>query len=316
MGKANQSLAKVRLPKMSAATVIALLMSVRAAAQEARAAQVRASKESAANTTRSKRKDEDAPKVPVAIPSGVNACVRRMNDLGESLEQALADTGSGVNRRALRRIARRYKTRWQALRAFVGVFTGLDASEAFDPAPLHASVEKVFGTKRSLAFLKGTDRAIWTAGRQRLTLVESSGLAELVNEIGGGLVLAQLTAEHTAYGAALGVTRARPVSAPRNVAELVAQARAALSDYVLKVTAMVDAEVPGTAELAATLLAPVEEVARGRSASSRNSSRKVEAKEPAKPPTPVTPPVVAPVTPPVVAPVAPTKDELRPTGTG
>ena len=316
MGKSNSSLTKVRIPKMSAVTLIALFMSVRSTVQEARAAQVRASKESAANTPRAKRKDEDTPKVPVAIPSGVNACVRRMNDLGESLEQAIADTGSGVNRRALRRIARRYKLRWQGLRAFVGVFTELDPSEDFDPVALRTSVEKVFGTKRSLAFLKGTDRAVWTAGRQHLALVESSGLAAQAGELGGGLVLAQLTAEHAAYGAALGVTRARPVNAPRNVAELVAQARAALGDYVLKVTAMVDAEVPGTAELAATLLAPVEEVARGRSASSRNSSRKAETKEP---PTPATPPVVAPVVAPaapVTAPVTPTKDELRPTGTG
>jgi hypothetical protein len=137
---------------MSAATVIALLMSVRTAAQEARAAQVRASRERAANTTRPRRKDEDTPAVPVAIPSAVSACVRRLNELCESLERAREDTGVALNRQALRRIARRYALRWQALRAFVGVFAGLDASEGFDPSALRA---------REVRVRKGHLRALW-----------------------------------------------------------------------------------------------------------------------------------------------------------
>jgi hypothetical protein len=315
MGKSNPSLTNVRFPTMSAVTWIALLMSVRTVAQEARAAQVRASRASAANTARPRRKDEDPPAVPVAIPSGVSACVRRMGDLCESLERACEDTGAAAGRRALRRIARRYALRWQALRAFVGVFAGLDASEGFDPSALRALIEKVFGAKRSLAFLKGTDRAVWTAGRQLLARLESSGLGERVSALGGGLVLAQLKAEHAAYGAALGVTQARPVSVPRNVAGLVAQARAVLGDYVLKVTAMVDAEVAGSAELAAMLLAPIEEVARGQRASSRSAARKAAPSTPVANPAPATPPVAAPAMP-VAAPAAPTTDVLRPTGTG
>jgi hypothetical protein len=136
-----------------------------------------------------------------------------------------------------------------------------------------------------------------------------------VSALGGGLVLAQLKAEHAAYGAALGVTQARSVSAPRDVAGLVAQARAVLGDYGLKVTAMVDAEVAGSAELAAMLLAPVEEVARGRRASSRSAARKAAPSTPVANPAPATSPVDAPATP-VDAPAAPTTDVLRPTGTG
>jgi hypothetical protein len=257
------SFTALRLPKMSLSALIALIVSLCATYEQALAGQVSASKNRAANTPGRKRKDDETAAIPVAIPSGVMGAMRKLTDTGARLESEARVTRDPAANRELRRAALRYVKRWGALRSFVDAFSALEADGDFDPETLRAAMVRVFGEKRELAFLRGKDRDRWTAGRQKLALVEREGLAELVTGLGGGRILAQLRREHDAYGAASGVTVARGIDATRDARPVMREARAAVGDYALKVSAMADDATPGSAELVATLLAPIESARQG-----------------------------------------------------
>ena len=253
----------LRLPKMSLSALIALILSLCATYEQALAGQVSASQKRAANAPGRKRKDDETAAVPVAIPSGVLGAMRKLTATGARLEDEARVTRDPAANRELRRAAERYVRRWGALRSFVEAFTNLEAEEDFDPEVLRAVSVRVFGEKQELVFLQGTDRDRWTAGRQKLALVEREGLAELVTALGGGRILAQLRRAHDAYGAAAGVTVAHEPAVIRDARPVMREARAAVGDYALKVSAMVDDATPGSAELAATLLAPIDAARQG-----------------------------------------------------
>lgn len=259
----SSSITALRLPKMSLSALIALVLSLCATYEQALAGQVSASKARAANAPGKKRKADESASVPVAIPSGVTGSMRKLTAVGARLESEARVTRDRAASREVRRVAKRYAQRWGALRSFVAAFTPLDAEEDFDPEALRAATVRVFGEQQELAFLRGKDRDRWTAGRQKLALVESEGLAELVTVLGGGRILAQLRREHGRYGAALGVTVAREPVVTRDAGPVMREARAVVSEYALKVCAMVDDETPGSAELAAALLAPIERAREG-----------------------------------------------------
>lgn len=262
----SRSMTRVKLPPMTAAILMALLTSLRAAWQEAHAQQARASKAQAANaSTRKRGAEEGSVAVPVAFPEGVTRCARKLATTCTALERALAAKRSpGVNRAGLRALAQRYALRWQALRAFVTAFEHLDARDDFDPTSLRAAADAALGAKRSLEFTRGAARKAWANGQLTLANVTSKGLDAEVTALGGARVVAQLRETHAALGAALSVTTSQsPTEAP-DVAALVQKARTLVADYALKVNAMIDEEVAGSAELAAMLLRPIDAL-RGQS---------------------------------------------------
>lgn len=293
----SRSIATVRLPRMTASALVSLIVSLGTAFRESRDAQVRASKVRAANAPHRRPKGDEPLAVPVSISASVSSCARRLGEACDTLEEAVQRSMDRPDRTTLRRLARRYASRWRALRAFVSAFDDLDPAEGCDPVALRAAAERVFGKKPSLAFVRSNNRASWATGRQKLALVESAGLAEHVKALGGGLVLAQLRAEHDAFGAALGVTGVRRANPPAAVAASMEQARALVCEYVVKVSALEDAEVVGSAELVATLLAPIDALRQERRAPAKDGA-------PRDVPTPATPPN------------APPAEAPRPTGTG
>lgn len=300
---------------MTATALVALMVVLRTVLHDARNAQVRASKARAANGASRKVKDDESAAVPVAIPAGVVACMKRMTSVCVALEREVQSVSVKPDRQTLRRIARRYGASWRALRAFVSAFFELEAAGAIDATALRAAHEAVFGGKRSQMFLRADDQEMWTQGRQKLALVESKGLAAQVTSLGGEEIVAHLRATHDAFGAALGLTDVKPVAEPRNVRSTMALARAEVDEYLVKVAAMIDAEVPGSAELASALVAPIFAACESRRAETRGTTEEADDVDDAvsklEAPAPVAPPVAAPV----VTPASPA-EPLKPTGTG
>jgi len=310
-----RSIANLRLPSMTATALVALIVTLRTVFHDARSAQVRASKARAANSPSRKGKDDESPAVPVAIPPGVVTCMKRLTAVCASLEREVQSASARPDRRTLRRIARRYGASWRALRAFVSAYFELEAAGGIDATALRAAHDAVFGGKRSQMFLRADDEEMWSQGRQKLALVESKGLAAQVVSLGGEGIVAHLRATHDAFGAALGLTDVKPATEPRNVRNTMALARAAVDEYLVKVAAMIDAEVPGSAELANVLVTPIFAACESRRAESKVTVAEEEGTEDTRS-TPVAPaPVAAPVAAPVVAPVVPV-EPLKPTGTG
>lgn len=313
----SRSIDHARLPQMSATALVVLMVALRTALHDARAAQVRASKARAANSASRKGREEEVASVPVAIAPGVTTCMKRMTAVCERLEHDVQAASRKPDRETLRLAVQRYRTCWRALRSFVDAFGALEAGEEFNPSALRAASKVVFGGKRPMTFVREAEREMWSKGRQKLALVESHGLAAEVTALGGGVILARLHAQHDALGAALGVTEVKRASEPRGLSATMAQARALVSEYAIKVAAMIDEEVPGSAELAAQLTAPVAELRKNtrratKRAAGENPTNPTEKTEP-RAPAPVAEPVVVPVAPPEAA---PTEPALKPTGTG
>ena len=309
----SRSIVQKKLPPMTATALVVLLVALRTEYHDARAAQVRASKAHAANGASRKGKAEEAPAVPVAIPQGVASCMKRLTGVCERLEREVQGTSASPDRQSLRRLARRYKVCWRSLRAFVDGFVELEAGEDFDPTALRAASKTVLGGTRPLMFLRADDREMWSQVRQKLALVESDGLAEEVTALGGGVIVARLKACHEALGDALGVTAVKRARGPRNVGAIMTQAREVIEDYAIKVAAMIDEDVPGSAELAAALSAPVAALGANKTAKPQRAAQKEPAENTVTKPVAPTP---APAPAPVPAPVAAPAEPLKPTGTG
>lgn len=307
-----RSIANVRLPSMTATALVALMVVLRTVLHDARNAQVRASKARAANGSSRKGKDDESPALPVSIPPGVVSCMKRMTTVCADLEREVQAASAKPDRRTLRRLARRYGASWRALRAFVSAYFELEAAGGIDATALRAAHDVVFGGKRSQLFLRADDEEMWTQGRQKLALVESKGLAAQIASLGGEGIVAHLRSTHDAFGAALGLTDVKPAAEPRNVRNTMALARAAVDEYAVKVAAMIDAEVPGSAELASVLVAPIFAACASRRAEPKTATEEEAPDDTvSKPDVPA--PVAAPV--PVATPVAPV-EPLKPTGTG
>jgi hypothetical protein len=103
----------------------------------------------------------------------------------------------------------------------------------------------------------------WSESQTRLDLIDREQLGASFDALGGEAFLKTIRAAHKAYGEALGLTKAKTEAASPSLREPLDAFLAALRVFVVRVSAHSDPEVPGSAELAKKLLAPV---ARWRSA--------------------------------------------------
>lgn len=104
----------------------------------------------------------------------------------------------------------------------------------------------------------------WSESQTRLDLIDAAKLDASFAALGGEAFLTTIKVAHTAYGEALGLTKAKTEVAQPSLREPLDAFLAALRVYVVRVSAHVDPEHPGSAELAKRLLGPV---AKWRSAS-------------------------------------------------
>lgn len=318
----------ISFPHLNAPTLVAVGCSLHTALAAARAAQARASANAVANRSPLERDTPPAETehaVPVEIPAGVVSCMRRLDEACATLSQARRDqsaseesTPATLGRRG---ITGRYRGAWGTLGdQFVvwhkaGVIHGL-------PKASREALTRVFGSPLAMPTLNDGARAQWTVGRDTLERIHKEEVDTIIGSLGGERVLANLQRVHAEVGAAFGMTAA--ISQAQGdgevtVGDALTHVRTVLGEYVLKVHALVDPEVPGSEALAATLLAPLVDLARAPSAAKGKAKASAKARAGAKTPArPETKPTEA------TDPKPETKDDtpekssapLRPTGTG
>lgn len=99
----------------------------------------------------------------------------------------------------------------------------------------------------------------WHQSDLRLSRLDNEPLGERIRDLGGKVFLDALTRAHNAYGKLLGLPRAAGAKEQisRGVGEALEAFASALRVYALKVTAQVEVEDPGTAEMCNRLLDPL-----------------------------------------------------------
>jgi hypothetical protein len=97
------------------------------------------------------------------------------------------------------------------------------------------------------------------ASKNRIGLIDSRGLAPILESLVDPIFLNILRAAQAEYGRVLGITDDTVKLAAANLRTALSQYRQRLREYVVKVTAHVDDEVPETQVMADSLLSPIEE---------------------------------------------------------
>jgi hypothetical protein len=282
----------ISFPHMNAPTLVAVGCSLHTALAAACAAQARASANAVANRSPLERDDiptETEHAVPVEIPAVVVSCMRRLEEACATLSQARRDQSANEESTpvtlARRGIAGRYRGAWGTLEDQFSVWRKAGVLDGLPEASREA-LTRVFGASMTMPILKDGARAQWTVGRDTLEKMRKHGVDAILVSLGGGPVLANLQRVHDEVGASFGMTAAITRSqghAEMSVGEAMTNVRAVLGEYVIKVHAMVAPEVPGSEALAATLLAPLVDLA--NAPSSAKGKAKAGAKALAKPET-------------------------------
>lgn len=138
------------------------------------------------------------------------------------------------------------------------------------PAPIGPTAEKARATffpKDDLSFLNVEFDEEWSEIDTRLKHAEEKGALTLIEEIGGGPVVANVKKRHKEYGKALGVTTATVRATVASLQVPYARAQNSLRRYIAAAIAHgAESDVdPTVIPEAETLLAPIEE-ARARNA--------------------------------------------------
>ncbi|MDI1437683.1 hypothetical protein [Polyangium sorediatum] len=142
---------------------------------------------------------------------------------------------------------------------------------AADAARVH---DALFG--QGLGFLRLRAADEWQEAETRIRILMEKGFDVVIANLGGKPFLDELIFAHTAYGEALGITKARPASDPHSLGKAQGEALDALRSYVLRVAAHVRENDPATAALAERLLAPLA-VWKGRRPKNRRGAAAKEA---------------------------------------
>lgn len=216
------------------------------------------------------------------VPQPVTRCLHRLTAACDTL-------GQGGNRQLRRaqakaeqksRGARRrvdYNTcqrAWTALFDQVGVWRTTGAVRRLTPDQ-QAALDHVLPVKGPDFDLRSRNRALWNTGSALLGHMTSNGLDDVFVTLGGAEVLAHVRRTHDDLGAALGVSSpmAAPVSQGPTVAAPLAVVQERLREYVVKVYALLDAEVEGSDAIVGALLAPLFDVAESRAQKSAATKR-------------------------------------------
>jgi hypothetical protein len=110
----------------------------------------------------------------------------------------------------------------------------------------------------ALGFTKLPYKIEWQESKSRLAAIDREGHDKTFKQLGGATFLDHLREAHEAYGVALHITVPRPQEAPSpDIRTALDAACAALRDYVTRVAAHADPDVPGSEALAEALLKPL-----------------------------------------------------------
>jgi hypothetical protein len=109
----------------------------------------------------------------------------------------------------------------------------------------------------ALGFTKLPYRLEWQQSRLRLDAIAREGHEKTFKQLGGSAFLANLTEAQEGYGVALGITVPAPAEVTGELGTRMLAALAAVRDYVNRVAAYAEPDVPGSDELAEALLLPL-----------------------------------------------------------
>jgi hypothetical protein len=109
----------------------------------------------------------------------------------------------------------------------------------------------------ALGFTKLPYRVEWQQSKLRLDAITREGHDKTFNQLGGAAFLANLLEAQEAYGKALNITVPVEIEATGEVRVRLLAALAAVRDYVNRVAAYAEPDVPGSDELAEALLLPL-----------------------------------------------------------
>ncbi len=109
----------------------------------------------------------------------------------------------------------------------------------------------------ALGFTKLPYRVEWQQSKTRLEAIARDGHDKTFKQLGGAAFLANLIEAQEGYGSALNITVPIEVEATGEVRARLSEALAAVRDYVNRVAAYAEPDVPGSDELAEALLLPL-----------------------------------------------------------
>lgn len=109
----------------------------------------------------------------------------------------------------------------------------------------------------ALAFTKLPYRIEWQQSKLRLDAIARDGHEKTFKHLGGSAFLANLTEAQASYGIALGITVPVTVEAASEVRARLLATLDDVRDYVNRVAAHAEPDVPGSEELAEALLLPL-----------------------------------------------------------
>jgi hypothetical protein len=98
----------------------------------------------------------------------------------------------------------------------------------------------------------------WVESQNRLKMIDERTFAPQIEQLGGATLLAQLRQAHAHYGEVLSIITARAPENGISVREAWSAVMRALRQFVVRVTATIRSQDPGSADLAHELLAPIE----------------------------------------------------------
>lgn len=254
------------IPSMGAAALLALARSLQTSLATVGSDQAKASEAQAANSRARRRQEpESVAAVPVAIPGNIPSCMKRLDGVCATLAVARrGTTGQAANRpvsSVRQRLPGRYRKAWNTVTGQLHVWRKAGVIDEL-PEASRASLVSVFGESLSAPELSGSAAAAWIKGSDTLDRIKAAGVDALFTSLGGGRVLANLTRVHAEVGATFGVTVATPSTSVISVRDAIAAVRSVLGEYVIKVQAMIDPDVPGSEAVASSLLAPLVELSK------------------------------------------------------
>lgn len=146
---------------------------------------------------------------------------------------------------------------WAALRWWCKGWSFVPYAENAQPAEDGRKMEALLFPD-GLRFTQLPFRTEWVESQTRLGLIEREALAPRIAELGGQVILEAVRRAHDDFGRALGLTQVNQVSETSAIVrEGMDEVMASLRRYILQVTAHADPDDPGSMTLADQLLLPL-----------------------------------------------------------
>ncbi len=179
---------------------------------------------------------------------------------------------------------------WRTFEAWLGAWARhADDGKAPRGADAAALYARVFPAVDAMRFIGWRPRKQWVAMQGRMAVLDEPANRELLNGLGGARLHEHLRATHDAFGRAYGFTavQADGAAATVDVRSVFMAAKDALRQYVTRVAASADPDVPGSEALATWLLAPLHEmVAEFAAAPTKRATPEADKRTPSQPPPP------------------------------